>query len=90
VPRTNPEVTIIDLLENALDGELTPAAVGKLDLLQIAELAESVQDFYESWSRLSSPRAASAFTSAAGSQATPNTKAHGTFCMPGFSTPMRS
>jgi hypothetical protein len=48
-PDDAPRLTIIDVLENALDGDLTRGAIDRLDLAEIAALAESVQDFYESW-----------------------------------------
>jgi hypothetical protein len=41
--------TIIDLLENALDGNLSPQSIERLSLQQIADVAEAVQEFYESW-----------------------------------------
>jgi hypothetical protein len=49
VAEPSPQVTIIDVLENALDGELSAGAIEQLSLTQISELAEPVQDFYEVW-----------------------------------------
>lgn len=45
----SPSFTIIDVLEGALDGDLTPSAIERLGLKEIAELGEAVQDFYDSW-----------------------------------------
>lgn len=41
--------TIVDVLENALDGDLTAERAEQLDLSEIEELRAVVLEFYESW-----------------------------------------
>ncbi|HTB49678.1 MAG TPA: hypothetical protein VK701_01750 [Solirubrobacteraceae bacterium] len=41
--------TVIDVLDNALDGDLTSERVHQLSLAEIHDLYESVNDFYDAW-----------------------------------------